>query len=122
MRLCGTQLAASATFIRRRLADESGIALVMALGTMLTLSMLLAVIVFFSTAGSQDAEAKNAGQKAYALAEAGLNSAFAQLAPHYRSSSTAGNAAWIAAPARSPTAAAPSLTPAATTAPRRPGL
>jgi len=42
MRLCGAQLVASATSIRRRLGDESGIALVMALGTMLTLSMLLA--------------------------------------------------------------------------------
>ena len=83
---------------RRRLADESGIALVMALGMMLTLSVLLALVVFVTTAGSQDAEAKNAGQKAYALAEAGLNSAFAQLAPHYPSSSTAGSAAWVASP------------------------
>jgi len=98
MRLCGTQLVACATSLRHRLSDERGIALIMALGVMMVLSTLLASVIFFTTAGAQDAEAKNAGQKAYALAEAGLNSAFAQLSPHYPSSSSAGDASWVASP------------------------
>src|SRR5262245_18133668 len=98
MRSCGTQLGVIGSHLRRQVSDERGVALVMALGVMLCLSILLAVTIFFSTAGAQDAEAKNAGQKAYALAEAGLNSAFAQLAPHYPSASTAGSASWVASP------------------------
>src|SRR5262245_34084310 len=88
----------SLTSIRDRVSDERGMALVMALGMMMVLSVLVAPCVYFTTSGAQDAEAKNAGQKAYALAEAGLNSAFAQLAPHYPSSSTAGDATWVVSP------------------------
>jgi len=69
----------------------------MALGFLFVLTLLFATVVFFTTAGSRDAEAKNAGQKAYALAEAALNSAFAQLAPHYPSS-TQGEGSWVTSP------------------------
>jgi len=83
---------------RALLCDERGLVLVLALGILLVLSIMLATVVYFTTAGSQDAETKNAGQKAYAVAEAGLNSAFAQLATHYPNTTTAGSAAWVSSP------------------------
>src|SRR5262245_9811691 len=97
MGVCGRTGHRPATIVRRAAAEERGIALVMALGFLFVLTLLFATVVFVTTAGSQDAEAKNAGQKAYALAEAGLNSAFAQLAPHYPSS-TPGDSSWLASP------------------------
>jgi hypothetical protein len=65
---------------------------------LLVLAVILTTVIFFTTAASRDANAKNAGQKAYALAEAGLNSAFAQLAPHYPNTTTAGSASWVSSP------------------------
>src|SRR4051812_39205199 len=50
--------------LRERLRDESGIALVMALGIMLVLSIALATVIGFTAAGSRDAQRTNAGQKA----------------------------------------------------------
>ena len=55
-----------------RLQDESGIALVMALGVMLVLAIVLTTTIFFTSASLRHANSSNAGQKAYAIAEAGL--------------------------------------------------
>ncbi len=55
---------------RTRLGDESGIALVMALGIMLVLTIALTTVITFTAAGARDSHRVNAGQKANALAEA----------------------------------------------------
>ena len=65
--------------MRARLSDETGIALVMALGIMLVLVITLTAVITFTAAGARDSHRVNAGQKATALAEAGLNNAFAVL-------------------------------------------
>ncbi|MEO5576603.1 MAG: hypothetical protein ABIR95_10390, partial [Gaiellaceae bacterium] len=65
------------------LADESGIALVMALGIMLVLTIVLTTVITFTAAGARDSQRVNAGQKATALAEAGLNSALSVLHATY---------------------------------------
>jgi Tfp pilus assembly protein PilX len=66
-----------------RLADERGIALVIALGTMLALAVSATTAISFAMASSRHASSFSADQKAYALAEAGLNSALAVLAANY---------------------------------------
>ena len=58
-------------------------ALVMALGIMLVLAIALTTVITFSAAGARDSHRVNAGQKAYAIAEAGVNSAISQIASHY---------------------------------------
>lgn len=65
------------------LADEQGIALIMALGIMLILTIALTTIAFLTTHGTQDAQRTNAGQRATALAEAGVNNAVAVLNKNY---------------------------------------
>ncbi|HZT94086.1 MAG TPA: hypothetical protein VE985_06380 [Gaiellaceae bacterium] len=71
----------------RPLRDESGVALVMALGVMLVLTVLVAATLAFTSSNSRDASLKQSGQSAYALAEAALNQAEAQLYSHYYDSS-----------------------------------
>src|SRR4051812_13360100 len=71
--------------VRSRFADERGIALVMALGIMLVLTVLLAGAITLSTAGARHAQRSNAGQKAYSLAEAALNNAVSVLNATYPS-------------------------------------
>ena len=66
--------------------DESGIALVMALGIMLVLTLVLTTVITFTAAGARDSQRVNAGQKATALAEAGLNSALAVLHKRHETS------------------------------------
>lgn len=73
-----------------RLRDESGMALVMALAIVLVLTILVTSTLAFTSANSRDASLKQQGQSAYALAEAGLSQAEAQLYSHYYS--TAGTA------------------------------
>jgi hypothetical protein len=70
-----------------RLREERGIALVMALGIMLVLTIALTTTIFFTSASARDARRSNAGQKAYALAEEGVNNALAVLNSHYPSTS-----------------------------------
>jgi hypothetical protein len=83
-------------FVRSRLLrEENGIALIMALGMLTVLALVLASVIFLTASGARDAKRTNAGQKAYAIAEAGLNSALAQLAPHYPSFSPAGLSSWV---------------------------
>jgi len=72
--------------LRKRLInlnDESGIALVMALGIMLVLTIVLTTVITFTASGARDSNRVNAGQKAYALAEAGINNALAVLHAYY---------------------------------------
>jgi Tfp pilus assembly protein PilX len=72
-----------------RLRDESGIALVMALGIMLVLTIALATTIHFTSAGARHANSSNAGQKAYSLAEAGVNNAISVLEASYSSPTAA---------------------------------
>jgi Tfp pilus assembly protein PilX len=65
------------------LRDESGMALVMALAIILVLTILVTSTLAFTSANSRDASLKQQGQSAYALAEAGLSQAEAQLYSHY---------------------------------------
>ena len=66
-----------------RVRDERGMALVMALGIMLVLTITLTTVITFTAAGARDSHRVNAGQKAYALAEAGVNNALAVLNQNY---------------------------------------
>jgi Tfp pilus assembly protein PilX len=67
----------------RLLRDESGIALIMALGIMLVLTIMLTSVIFLTASSARDAKRSNAGQQAYALAEAGINNALAVLNANY---------------------------------------
>ena len=73
----------SITFLRERLADESGVALVMALGMMLVLSVMVTSSISLTSANARGASRSNADQKALALAEAGLSSALSVLHSTY---------------------------------------
>jgi hypothetical protein len=88
------------TLARERLdlRDERGIALVMAIGIMFVLTIALTTTIYFSSASARHANTSNAGQKAYALAEAGVNNAIAQIAVHYPNPTTAGDPTWGASP------------------------
>jgi hypothetical protein len=66
-----------------RLADERGVAVVMAAGIMGVLAALVAGAVAFTAANARSADRSNADQKAYALAEAGMNNALAVLSAAY---------------------------------------
>lgn len=74
-----------------RASDESGIALVMALGIVLVLTVVLGTVLAFTAAGSRDSSRNEASQQAKALAEAGLNTGLAHLAAQYPSAKKAGN-------------------------------
>jgi hypothetical protein len=63
----------------RRIQNEEGMALVMALGVLVVLGMLGVVIATYSTAGQRTASRSSAGVSAYSLAEAGINNAMAVL-------------------------------------------
>lgn len=79
----GRRLDACLRLFRRLAAGEDGIALVMALGVMTILTIALTTVVFLTAAGARDAQRTNAGQKAYALAEAGINNAVGVLDANY---------------------------------------
>jgi PilX N-terminal len=66
-----------------RLRDERGIALIMALGILFVLTITLTTVIYVTSASARHAEHSNAGQKAYALAEAGVNNALAVLNATY---------------------------------------
>jgi hypothetical protein len=66
-----------------RLRDESGIALVMALGIMLVLTIALGTTIYLAASAAGDAQRTNGGQSAYALGEAGVNNAIAVLNTYY---------------------------------------
>src|SRR5512132_4552333 len=66
-----------------RLSDERGIALIMALGILFVLTISLGTVLYVTSASARHAEHSNAGQKAYALGEAGVNNALAVLNANY---------------------------------------
>src|SRR3954452_183976 len=66
-----------------RLSDERGIALVMALGIMLVLAIALTSTIYVASSSGRHASSSNAGQKAFALAEAGVNNAVSVLNSAY---------------------------------------
>gem|GEM_PF-2385373 len=78
------------TLARKRLdlREERGIALIMALGILFVLSISLGTVLYVTSASARHAEHSNAGQKAYALAEAGLDNALAVLNTKYPSTTT----------------------------------
>ncbi len=55
----------------------------MALGIMLVLTIALTTVITFTASGARDSKRVNAGQKATALAEAGLSNALAVLNQSY---------------------------------------
>jgi hypothetical protein len=63
--------------------DECGIALIMALGIMLVLAVVLTSVIFLTASSARDAQATNSRQKAYSLAESGVNNALAILNKNY---------------------------------------
>jgi hypothetical protein len=85
-----------------RATNESGMALVMAVGIMFILSLTLTSVMYYTSSTSRDASRSHASQKAYALTEAALNNGVAQIASHYYDSSgaatnptSAGTQSWI---------------------------
>jgi Tfp pilus assembly protein PilX len=79
------------TGARRRLSDEGGVALFLALAVMLVITVMVTSVIAYTSSNSRDATLKRSGQSAYALAEAGVNQALAQLYSHYYSSSGSAN-------------------------------
>src|SRR4051812_27412316 len=80
------------------LGDERGTALVLALMVSLVLAIALSAVLELTASGARSTNLSNAGQKAYALAEVGLNNALAQLAVHYPNSASAGSPSWVGSP------------------------
>ena len=64
---------------RRLLREEEGVALVLAIVSMLVLTITLTAVMFMTAAGARDAHRTNAGQRAYSLAESGVNNALAYI-------------------------------------------
>lgn len=77
--------------VRPKLAEESGVALFLALAIMLVVTIMVTSVIAYTSSSSRDASIKRSGQSAYALAEAAVNQALAQLYPHYYSSSGTAN-------------------------------
>jgi hypothetical protein len=73
------------TLARKRLdlREERGIALIMAIGILFVLTISLTTVIYVTSASARHAENSNAGQKAYALAEAGVQDAMALLNANY---------------------------------------
>lgn len=65
--------------LARAARDERGIALVLALGVMFVLALSSVAIIDYATSNSGSATRSNADQSAFALAEAGINTAMAVL-------------------------------------------
>jgi Tfp pilus assembly protein PilX len=83
-------------WLRSRAVAEDGIALVLAVVFVALLTVMTVSIIGYTSASSRDSSLKESGQKAYALAEAGLNQALAQLASdYYDSSGTAVNSSTV---------------------------
>ncbi len=68
---------------RRLVREEEGVALILALVSMFVLTIMLTTVIFITAAGARDAHRSNAGQKASALAESGINNALAVLTQNY---------------------------------------
>jgi hypothetical protein len=66
-----------------RLRDEGGIALLMAIGILAVMTIIVSTVLFLTAAGARESQRTNAGQKAHALAEAGVNDAISVLNANY---------------------------------------
>src|SRR5207248_855827 len=67
----------------RVVRDEDGIALILALGVMLVLALTVGSVLFLTSSSTRDAHRSTGTQKAYDLAEAGINNALAVLNANY---------------------------------------
>jgi hypothetical protein len=65
--------------LRARLVDESGIALVMALGIAMVLTLVGSALVLYSSTNDKEASRSKEDVSVYALAQSGIDSAVAQL-------------------------------------------
>jgi len=65
---------------KERLADESGLALIMAIGILMVLTVSATSVITYTASGARGAKLDESGQRAYALAEAGINNALSILA------------------------------------------
>jgi hypothetical protein len=68
---------------RRDLADEQGIALVLAVVVIAIITIAAASAIFYTDGSQRDAFSRKGNQTAYSLAQAALSAATAQLIPHY---------------------------------------
>jgi Tfp pilus assembly protein PilX len=69
--------------VRRRLRDERGTALIVAVAALAAIGTMSVSLLAYTSSSARDASLKQAGQSAYALAEAGVHQALAQLSSHY---------------------------------------
>ncbi len=90
---------------RRLLREEEGVALVLAMLTMVVLAMSLTAVIFLTSAAARDAHRSNAGQKAAALAESGINNALAVLNRELPAERRSTRATRTCCPPRRPTCA-----------------
>ena len=67
------------SLLHRLRSEESGIALIMALGTIVVLSILVVSVIDYSATNSRQSSLSSYRQRAYTLAEAGLNDALSVL-------------------------------------------
>jgi hypothetical protein len=67
----------------RLVHNEDGIALMLALGVTFILALTVATVMVFTASGTRDAHRSTGTQKAYDLAEAGINNALAVLFANY---------------------------------------
>lgn len=65
--------------VRKRLLPEEGVALVFALGSLMTLTIVGTTIAYYSSAGSRDSARSKASGTSFQLAEAGLHESLAVL-------------------------------------------
>lgn len=77
-----------------RIREENGMALVMAIGVVATIAIVGGSVTLYSTSNERTAERSRAEQRAYSLAQSGIDSAVAQLANG--SASTIDNADFFA--------------------------
>jgi hypothetical protein len=80
-----------------RLRDESGIALVVAMGVLLVISASLTAVIYFSSANARSSNYSKGGRSAVALAEAGLNNGLAAIMDTSNDVNL-DDPAWLAAP------------------------
>jgi Tfp pilus assembly protein PilX len=91
--------------LHRLRSEESGIALIMALGTIVVLSILVVSVIDYSATNSRESSLSSYRQRAYTLAEAGLNDGlsvlevaqtplFAALLPSHTTTYDGGSVTW----------------------------
>jgi hypothetical protein len=87
-RLCGRILSSGRRSLLARARDEAGIALVMALGVLLSLGIAGSAVAYYTTSNQQSAYSDDAGARAYHYAEEGLERAYSRLTYQLNDSKT----------------------------------